>query len=331
MIRAAVVGLGWWGAHIIRRLSDSKIVRVSLAVDTLTTRRNVAEEHGIAFTDNFHDALADPDIDLIILATPHRLHVKQIVESAQAGKHVFCEKPLALDTADVAQAVRTCRKFKVHLGVGHERRFEPSMTDLYYCVRNGVLGTLMHVEANFSHDKLLGVQKGDWRDAPDVAMTGTGIHLTDAFIYLFGPVEQVYASVTSRVAFADHGDVASVQLRFESGMTGYLSAILATPLYMRLVVFGSDAWAEIRNNTHPDEPGTTQLTVRYRDGRREERTYEWSDTVRANLELFALSLRSEADYPFTDDQKVGNIAVLSAIRRSAAFGAPVAVGWGDWS
>jgi predicted dehydrogenase len=57
MIRAAVVGLGWWGAHIIRRLRDSKIVRVSLTVDTLTTRRTVAEEYGIAFTDNFHDAL----------------------------------------------------------------------------------------------------------------------------------------------------------------------------------------------------------------------------------------------------------------------------------
>ena len=330
MINAAVVGLGWWGQHIIRRMKGSDVLRIATAVETNPDREAFAREHGVAFASDLAEVLADPAIDAVILATPHRMHTGQVLAAAAAGKHVFCEKPLALSRADAERSVAACRDAGVKLGIGHERRFEPAIVELRRLVREGALGTIMHAEANFSHDKLADVPKGDWRtspkDAPAAGMTAMGIHLTDLYLDLFGPVAEVFACATSRVAYEENGDVVSALMRFQSGATGYINAILVTPLYITLTVFGSEAWAEIRNHSHPDTPGPTTLTVRRRDGGAETREFEWRDSVRIGLETFARSIEAGAPYPFTDAQKVGNVAVLEAICRSVATNAPVAIG-----
>jgi predicted dehydrogenase len=300
------------------------------AVETNSERAAFAAEHGVAFASDLSEVLADPKIDAVILCTPHALHTEQVLAVASAGKHVFCEKPLALNRADAERSVEACREAGVVLGIGHERRYEAAIGELRRLVREGALGTIMHAEANFSHDKLANVPETDWRaspkDAPAAGMTAMGVHLTDLYLDLFGPVSEVYAATASRVAYRKTGDVISVLMRFGSGATGYINAILVTPLYIGFTVFGSEAWVEIRNHTHPDTPGPTTLTVKYRDGRRETRDYEWSDSVREGLETFARAVESGAPYPFTDAQKVGNVAVLEAICRSAAANAPVAVG-----
>jgi predicted dehydrogenase len=328
MINAALIGLGWWGQHIIRRMAGSDVMRIALAVDRDPARTGFAAEHGIATAGSLEAALDDPAIDAVILATPHALHTSQIAAVAAAGKHVFCEKPLALTRAEAEASVAACRAAGVSLGIGHERRYEAAIAEARAIVRAGELGTIMHVEANFSHDKLANVPPGDWRaspkDAPAAGMTAMGIHLTDLYLDLFGPVTEVYAATASRVAYEQTGDVISVLMRFESGATGYINAILVTPLYIRLTIFGSEGWLEIRNHTHPDTPGPTTLTWQRRDGRRETRDFEWHDTVRTGLETFARAIAG-APYPFTDAEKIGNVAVLEAICRSVADNAPVAV------
>ncbi len=329
MMRAAIVGLGWWGRHMIRRMHGSSVLAITLAVDTNAANADFACEHGVAFTTSFADAIARSDIDAIILCTPHSLHTEQVLAIATAGKHVFCEKPLALTRADAERSVGACRSAGVQLGIGHERRFEPALVEVRRLVQSGALGVIMHAEANFSHDKLANVPKSDWRtspkDAPAAGMTAMGIHLTDGFIDMFGPVAEVFAATSSRVAYPDNGDVVSVHLKFQSGATGYINVILVTPLYIGLTVFGSQGWVEVRNQTHPDTPGPVTLTVQHRDGRREVRELAWTDTVRENLEAFSAACTGKAKYQFTDAQKIGNIATLEAICRSAATNLPVKV------
>jgi predicted dehydrogenase len=310
-------------------LKGSREIAVVHAVDTNPALEAFAREQGLAFSTGLQSALADPACEAIVLCTPHAQHKSQVLACAAAGKHVFCEKPLALTAEDARASVAACRKAGVMLGLGHERRFEPALVEVRRLVQSGALGEIMHIEANFSHDKLANVPQGDWRlspkDAPAAGMTAMGIHLTDYFIDVLGPIAEVYAATTCRVAFRETGDVVSVHVRFASGPTGYLNAILVTPLYIGLTVFGSRAWAEVRNHTHPDTPGPTTLTVQHADGRREVRELAWTDTVRENLELFARAARGAAEYPFTDVQKVANIATLEAICRSAAANAPVKV------
>jgi predicted dehydrogenase len=329
MIRAAIAGLGWWGQHVVRSLAGSEHLRIVAAVETNSTRAAFATEHGLSFTGDLKDALADPAIDAVVLCTPHALHTEQVLTCAAAGKHVLCEKPLALTRADAMLSVAACNAAGVVLGIGHERRYEPAIAEVRRLVREGVLGTLMHAEANFNHDKLANVPAGDWRtsprDAPAAGMTAMGIHLSDLFVTLLGPAREAYAVTSSRVTYPDNGDVVSALVRFESGATGYLNAILVTPHYLCLTVFGSQAWVEVRNDTHPDTPGPSVLTLQHRDGRRETRTYEWVDTVRLNLEAFAHAVRGGAPYPFTDAERIGNIAVLEAICRSAESNRPVRI------
>lgn len=329
MKRAAIIGLGWWGQHILRQLRGSTVIRISRAAGHREAHRRIAGEHGVDFTTQFEEVLADPSIDLVILATPHALHSAQILAAAQAQKHVFCEKPIGLTVDEVRRSLEACRSAGVRLGVGHERRFEPAMSDLRALHKNDSFGTIMHVEASFNHDKLRGLASDNWRiDAPGeppLAMTATGMHLTDLFIDLIGPIESVAAFGAHRVAFTKSADVLSLQLRFVSGATGYINTVLATPFYSRLIIFGSEAWAEVRNATHPDQPGPSTLTFMPRIGTSITSTLDWQDAVRANLEQFALAIDGHAPYPFTDDQIIGNVAVLSAVTQSAATGRTVAI------
>lgn len=329
MLKAVVIGLGWWGKHIVRRTKGSRDIKLVLAVDQNTALEAFARENDVPYAARFEDALASKDVEAVLLATPHSMHTSQIAAAAKAGKHVFCEKPLALTRADAEASVAACKAAGVFLGIGHERRYEPAMTELRRIVKSGELGTIMHAEACFNHDKLANVPQGDWRtspkDAPAAGMTAMGIHLSDAFIDLFGPVAEAYAMTSARVAYKDNGDVVSALLRHQSGVTSYINAILVTHHRITYLVYGSEGWADVVYDTHPDTPGASRLRAEWRDGRKWSQEYQWEDTVRLNLEAFARAAQGQGAYMFTDEQKIANAATLEAITRSVAENRPVKV------
>lgn len=328
MIDAAVVGLGWWGRQMVNCLAEgSNKIRIVRAVDPDPAARGFAEENGVPLCADMREALDDPNVGAVILCTPHSQHEEQVVRAAEAGKHVYCEKPLCLTRAGAERAVAACETAGVVLGVGHERRFEPMMAEIKRMIDAGEMGTIMHADANFSHDKFTALDAGNWRGSPEEApaagMTGMGIHLTDAFINMLGPVAELRAIAARRVLPWPTGDIISVQLRFESGATGTLCAISATPFYGKYTVFGADAWAEARDDEHNETAAVTHLTVCRKDGWPETRDFAPLDTVIANLEAFADAAAGGATYPFTSEQKIHNIAVLEAITKSAQTGQPV--------
>ena len=332
MLNAAVIGLGWWGRYILNSLSVSEKIKLTWAIDVnIDAAQDLVEKYSDAtFSADMQDVLDDVAVNFVILATPHSMHEEQVIRVAAAGKHVFCEKPLCLTGASAARAIEACEDAGVKLGIGHERRFEPAMLETERMVKAGELGTIMHAESNFSHDKLANVPAGDWRtkakDAPAAGMTGMGIHLTDAYINMFGPVDEVFAMTTQRILDWEHGDVIGVQLRMKSGATAYLNSILATPLFLRYQVFGTDAWVEARNPTHPDTPGVTYLTVCRKGEEPVTQEFAWVDAVRANFEVFADDITRGVPYPNTNEQKLHNIQVFEAICVSALENRPVKIG-----
>jgi predicted dehydrogenase len=328
MINVAVAGYGWWGEHIARRLAGNEALTVKAVVEPDAQRLEKVRAAGFAGARELDEVLSDPAIDAVILTTPGRLHEAQVVAAAGAGKHVFCEKPLALSSVGAACAVAACASAGVILGIGHERRFEPSLAHLKELIDGGDLGVIMHAEAAFSHDKLVNVPVGDWRtrkaDSPGAGMTAMGIHLSDLMIWMFGRVATVQALTADRVLGWETGDVVSVQLRFEAGMSATFSAILATPAFVRFHVFGADKWAEIRYADHPDTPGTQATLACAQSGKPPViEHYDWTDTVVANLEAFAAAIDGRRAYPFTAGQLVHNIEVLEAIAAAAERGETV--------
>jgi predicted dehydrogenase len=328
MLRIAVAGFGWWGRHICNRLAGHDTIRVVRVAETDTRLHGEIEATGHRAAASYEALLEDAEVDAIVLTTPHMVHEEQVVAAAAAGKHVFCEKPLGLTAASATRSVAAVRAAGKMLGIGHERRFEPAMQRLKAMIEAGELGTIMHAEAAFSHDKLTGIAPGGWRTdkalSPGAGMTGMGIHLTDLFLWMFGPAASVQAQTRDRVLGWPTGDMVVAQIGFAAGMTASLSAILATPHFMRFHVFGSQAWVEIRNATHPDTPGgVTSFTVSRKGEAPTTVELAWEDTVVANLEAFAAAIETGARYPWTDAELIGNIALFEAIVQSADGGETV--------
>ncbi len=317
-----IAGFGWWGKHFATRLQDHETIRIAGIVEPFEGNHVGIRAMGLEVITDLSDALQRDDVEAVVLTTPNLLHEEQVIACAKAGKHVFCEKPLGLTAASARRSVAACKAAGVQLGVGHERRFEPAMQALKTAIKAPEFGTIMHAEAAFSHDKLIGTPAGDWRTSKEVCpaagMTAMGIHLTDLFISFFGRVKTVQAMTASRSLGWETGDLVTAQLGFEAGMTATLSAVLHTPHFIRMHVFGTDEWIEVLNDTHPDTPGGK---VRYQKSRTgqpvEQTTYDWADSVSMNLEAFIDAAQGNSDYPFTMDEMVHNIEVLEAIKISA--------------
>lgn len=328
MIGVALLGYGWWGQHIARRLKDHPEFDLRYVVEPATALHADIESLGLNVAQNYEAALADPVVHAVILTSPNDLHDSQIAQAVAAGKHVFCEKPLSLSADGARASVVACRENGLVLGIGHERRFEPAVLALRKMLEGGELGTIMHTEMAFSHDKLIGLTSDSWRTtkafAPAAGMTQMGIHLTDLLIAMYGPVASLHAFTADRSLGWETGDVVTVQLQFKAGMTATLQAILHTPHFIRTHVFGSDMWVEIRNATHPDTPGGKSTMERYRSiDDTETEVFEWTDSVTANLEAFGAAIRGEAHYPYSDFELLHNIEVLDAIVLSADTGQSV--------
>ena len=172
MLNIAIIGLGWWGrTHIdaIHNKSDKvKIVRV---IDLNTEGSN------------YQDALDDPDVNAVVLVTPHSLHTEQIIAAAEAGKHVFTEKPFALNKSDAEKSVLAAEKAGIKLGLGHNQRYAAPQTEIKKMIDSNQLGTIMHLEGNTSHSTLSGFVS--WRHDPKEAPGGGLYHMGSHYIDLF--------------------------------------------------------------------------------------------------------------------------------------------------
>ena len=316
MLNAALAGLGWWGRTIDALLAGSRKLRVVRRVDPMV------REPGVTAT--LEEALHDPAVQAVILCTPHSLHPQQIVQAASAGKHVFCEKPLALSRADALKAIRTINEKRLVLAVGHEKRFEPPIQELFRLTKSGVLGTPLQIEANFSQDKFLSLPADNWRlsakEAPAGPMTATGIHLLDLSVGLMGPAQQVFARVRQLGSQLTNGDTLGVFVAHASGANALIGAVLATPFDGRFALYGSKGWAEVRDKAHPEAPRGWVLTVKLRNEETRTIDYPVAQAVLANLEAFADAAQGGAPYPVPQDQMIANVSALEAIFRSARSG-----------
>lgn len=322
MIRAAIVGLGRWGRNIVASVqgASERLRFVRAVVRNAEGAREFAARHGLELSTRLEEALSDRTIEAVVLATPHSQHVEQILAASAAGKAVFCEKPLALTRADAERAVAACRRAGVALGVGVDKRFWPSMRELARALASGALGPVAHIEGHFSNENSVRFPSA-WREraeeSPAGPMTATGIHVLDAFVHLLGPVRTLHAQHLRRDG---RPDTISVLLEFESGASGVLASVRATPFYWRVHAFGASGSAEAL--------GETELVLLSSGGEPRRLRFEPQNALRVELEAFADAVEGRAPYPATPGEMVGTIAALEAISRSIASGRPVAVSQG---
>jgi predicted dehydrogenase len=333
VIRAAQVGLGWWGKTLIESVqgTSDKIQFVSATSRTKSDDYLAfTTQHGVHYADSYEAILADPKVDAVVLATPHSQHSPQVIAAAKAGKHVFCEKPFALHKSEAEQAVAATQKAGVTLGLGYNRRFHPEMTKLRDQIRNGDLGTILHVEATMTFPNALALKADAWRaqrdETPAGGLTPMGVHAIDGMIDLCGEIDTVYCQSFRRVVAVDSDDTTSMLFRMKAGMSGYLGTMTATGPGFSFQVFGSKGWVRLEGMTHvagasSEERRTTLFgRCKFQPAKGPAETWEAAkmDVTRASLEAFAAAAEGGPAYPIPLDEMVHGAAVTEAVVRSAA-------------
>ena len=325
MIKAAVIGLGWWGKTILKNLLNSTVIAPVLAVDPLDQARASASALGIGTASRFEDALANSKVEAVILCTPQEHHAQQIAAAARSKRHVFCEKALCTTAADAEAAIAAVRKAGVQLGIGHERRFEPAVIEMRKRFASGEFGNPLLLEGNFSQDKFLKLPSDNWRLSntlnPVGPLSATGIHMVDLSIALLGRPTSVWARLARLGSDFENGDTLSITIGFENGATAMLGAVLATPFMGRLALLGSKGWMEIRDRSHPENSTGWDVTCVHRDQPHATTFYPPHPAVRDNLEAFGRAALGQAPYPVAFDEMLANVRSFEAIQRSVKSGA----------
>jgi predicted dehydrogenase len=334
MIKAAIVGLGWWGKTLVESGEGSDAIRfVAGATRTVSPETEAfASQKGLRLAKDYEALLADPGIDAVVLATPHSLHAAQVVAAARAGKHVFCEKPFTLTKREAEDAVAAVRKAGVTLGLGYNRRFHPEMRKLRDMIRAGDLGTILHVEATMTFPNVLFINPAHWRanrtETPCGGLMPMGVHAVDGMIDLCGPIEQVYTQSFRRAATIDADDTTSILLRMQDGMSGYLGTMTTTGPGFSFQVFGSKGWLRLEGVTHVAGASSQERRLRlfgackFQPVKGEAKVWEAErlDVSRMALDAFATAAAGGPAYPIAHEDMIHGVAVTEAIVRSAGSG-----------
>jgi len=332
MINAAIVGLGWWGRTLVEAVSGQSERMRFVAGTTRTINDDVkafGEQHKLKLYSSFEEVLDAPDVDAVVLATPHSMHVQQVVAAAAKGKHVFCEKPFALTKAEADEAVAAVKKAGIALGLGYNRRWHPEMTKLRNQIDNGDLGVILHVEATMTFPNALFLKPEAWRanreETPCGGLTPMGVHAVDGMIDLCGPIDEVYCQSFRRVVEIDADDTTSILFRMKEGMSGYLGTMTATGGGFSFQVYGSKGYVRLEGMTHVAGASSEERRTRLFgkcifkpvQGPAETWEAERCDVTRATLESFAAAAAGDEPFPIPLDEMVHGASVTEAIIRSA--------------
>jgi predicted dehydrogenase len=331
MIRAAIVGMGWWGKTLVESVADGERIRFVAGATRARTSdlQAFADRHHLRLVEGLDAAIADPEVDAIVLATPHSTHVDQVVRAAAAQKHVFCEKPFALTKPGAETAVEAVRRAGVTLGLGYNRRFHPEMARLRDRIQAGDLGTILHLEATMSVPNGLLLKPDAWRanreETPCGGLTPLGVHAIDGMIDLCGPIDEVYCQSFRRAISVESDDTTSVLFRMKAGMSGYLGTMMATGPGFSFQVYGSKGWVRLEGMTHvagaSSEERRTRLfgTCKFQPVKGEAEVWQAAtlDIVKTSLEAFADAAEGRAAFPISLDEMIHGAAVTEAVIRSA--------------
>jgi predicted dehydrogenase len=334
VVRAAMVGLGSWGQTLVNSVQGKcdEIRFTAAHTRTPAKAEDFCSQHGMRLAPSFEALLEDDAIDAVVLATPNSQHEAQIKLAAAAGKHVFAEKPVALERRGVESAIRATVEAGVVLGVGFNRRFHPSIRELRARVKQGRLGAIGSIIAELTATTGLYRPADTWRvdpaEEPAGAMASIGVHLVDAMIDIIGRISEVHCVVEQRAA-PHCADTTSLLLKFENGVTGLAFCSLAAARNFRLAVYGAEGFAEVVTPTMdvfrfiPAVQGRASHLARIPDP--EEITTPHFNSTTEELAQFAKAILTGEPYPVPLDDVMHGACVFDAAVESARIKAPVKV------
>jgi len=323
-LKVGCLGMGWWSdvlADAIKR--SGKLEIVSCFTRSEDKRAAFAKKYGCKPASSYEAMLKDPSIEAIINTTPNNVHAETTRQAAAAGKHVFLDKPIANTVADAKALTDACRKAKVVLALGYQRRKESHFRWVKKQIDDGVFGKLVNAEANISRDRLGQFDLSSWRytaeGMPGGVMLQIGIHYADVLTFLMGPIVAVRGALAQLVLPGDNPDVASVIFEHENGALSTLNASYASASeYYLMNIYGKEASA------YYDLFGGLRWLKRG-SKKSEPVKCEKNDTIAEELEEFAAAVRGDGEPEMDGEKGTRSLAVLLAGIKSTREGRRVEV------
>lgn len=323
-VRVASLGIGWWSnvlADAVKRSSEIEIV--SCYTRSEDKRQDFSEKYNCRAASSYEEILADDSIQGIINTTPNNIHYETTKAAAEAGKHVFLDKPITVNVADGLATAKVCEDAGVILSVGFQRRRENHFRWIKKEIEAGHFGKLVQAEGNISRDRVGQFEPGHWRyqaeHMPGGVMLQIGSHYLDVLEMLMGPVVQVSAQTAQLVLPGDNPDVANIILEHETGALSSLTASYASASeYYMLNIYGKEASA------YYDLFGGLRYLKRGETGSTPVQC-EKNDTIVEELNEFAECIRGNAKPECDGYWATHSLAVILAGVRSSKEGRSVKV------
>jgi predicted dehydrogenase len=248
-LRVACIGMGWWSDVLADAIQRSKKLKIVACFTRSEDKRKAfAAKYKCDAAPSYDAILKDRSIEATINTTPNNVHLETTRAAAEAGKHVFLDKPIANSVSEGRAIAEVCRKAKVVLALGYQRRRESHFRWLRQRIDAGEFGKMVNAEANISRDRLGKIDLNSWRytseGMPGGVMLQIGIHYSDVLEYLLGPVKAVSGRFAQLVLPGDNPDVASLVLEHENGALSTLNASYASASeYYLMNIYGKEASA----------------------------------------------------------------------------------------
>jgi D-xylose 1-dehydrogenase (NADP+, D-xylono-1,5-lactone-forming) len=325
-LRIGVLGAAKIARSFIAGVADSKLIEVvAVASRDLAKGKVFASETGVARAHGSYEALLDdPDIDAVYVPLPNTLHAEWVIKALDAGKHVLCEKPLAITSEDARRMFDAAKRNGVQLAEAYPYRAQPQTLELQRLLASNAIGRVQTVYASFG---VTFTDPANIRLDPD---RGGGA-LLDAGSYAMNFVRMVAGEKPTRVnaigRWADTGVERTViaSLEFESGLLGQISCSFSTAYQRHGLIAGSDGILETTFLNSPPEAGPPVLFLRRgipSSTPRETITLEGGSGFLFEGESFARMVRQGPEHwtGCTEQESVDTVAALEAIARSVRSG-----------
>ena len=274
---------------------------------------------------SYDDLLRNPDVTVVAIHTPNSQHAEQAIAAARAGKHVFCDKPMATSVADAERMVRECEKAGVKLGVNFHNRFMPCFIETRRLIASGEIGEVQLVQLEASPGARPGGRLGTWRLDAAVAGLGTtnsiGVHVYDILRYLLA------SEITMVSAFFDtaRGVMEGTNLstfRFANGVLAQLSVHENTPFpHNDFVIYGTKGRIIGRGLTRSRAGGELQVTTA--DGKTRSSEFPATNAHAAAVAAFSEAFLEGRDPVPSGIDGLRSVQLTEAMARSAWDGVHV--------
>ncbi len=237
----AIIGCGHWGKNLVRNFAElGSLVAVCDPNDQLA--QSYAEQYNVGNL-SFAAILASPAIEGVVLAVPAPLHAPMAIEAMNAGKHVYVEKPLAMNRIEAEAMIASAKENDVQLMVGHLLQYHPVFMAVRGLVESGELGSLSYVYSNrLSFGKVRSEEDVIWSFAPhDISM----------ILSLTGHEPGTVRTESTSILQPNIADSAMVHFEFQSGLKAHISVSWLHPYKeQKLVVVGKNSMA-VFDDTRP--------------------------------------------------------------------------------